>query len=407
MPVGTVLHILSQRPSLTGSGVTLDALVEQAAGAGWSQHVVVGVPASTPSPGVASLRPERVDPVRFGAPPLDFPVPGMSDVMPYPSTRFSAMTEDQLQRYRAVWASHLSRLVESVRPNVIHAHHIWIVGALLKDLAPEIPVVSHCHATGLRQLELCPHLAPEVRTGCARNDRFAVLHAGHAEALSTALSVSPERIEIVGAGYRSDLFRTGPEEARRERIVYAGKYSRAKGLPWLLEAFERVRGRRPACELHIAGSGAGPEAEMIERRLGEIDGVVVHGMLDQPRLAGLLRSARLFVLPSFYEGVPLVLVEAAACGCRIVATALPGVIAELAPHLSPHLTTIALPRLEAVDQPVSEDLPAFVDHLEAAILSGLAADPALPDSGTASLEDRFSWNAVFRRIDKIWRQLVS
>ena len=41
-----VLHILAQRPSLTGSGVTLDALVRRAHVAGWEQDVVVGVPES-------------------------------------------------------------------------------------------------------------------------------------------------------------------------------------------------------------------------------------------------------------------------------------------------------------------------------------------------------------------------
>ena len=41
---GKVLHILSQRPGRTGSGVTLDALVRQAAAAGWSQQALVGVP---------------------------------------------------------------------------------------------------------------------------------------------------------------------------------------------------------------------------------------------------------------------------------------------------------------------------------------------------------------------------
>ena len=47
-----------------------------------------------------------------------------------------------------------------------------------------------------------------------------------------------------------------------------------------------------------------------------------------------MRRCAVCVLPSFYEGVPLVLVEAAACGCRIVATALPGVIEQIAPYLN-------------------------------------------------------------------------
>ena len=53
------------------------------------------------------------------------------------------------------------------------------------------------------------------------------------------------------------------------------------------------------------------------------------------------------VLPSFYEGVPLVLAEAAACGCRLVATALPGVREALAPRFRDRV--IALTPGESVD----------------------------------------------------------
>ena len=47
--------------------------------------------------------------------------------------------------------------------------------------------------------------------------------------------------------------------------------------------------------------------------------VTLHGQLNQPQLAVLMRRCGVCVLPSFYEGLPLVLIEAAACGCRIVA----------------------------------------------------------------------------------------
>ena len=172
---GTVLHVLSQRPGRTGSGTTLDALVREAANAGWDQHVVVGVPRDE-SPSVGGLDPAKLHPLRFGEPPLDFAVPGMSDLMPYPSTRFSSMDETRVQRYRDSWREHLRSVIRMTQPTVIHSHHIWLVSALVKDVAPDVPVVTHCHGTGLRQAALCPHLAPVVRRGCARNESFASLH---------------------------------------------------------------------------------------------------------------------------------------------------------------------------------------------------------------------------------------
>ena len=52
-----VLHVLSQRPSLTGSGITLDALVRLAGKAGWEQEAAVGVPAGGPPAEVGGLTP--------------------------------------------------------------------------------------------------------------------------------------------------------------------------------------------------------------------------------------------------------------------------------------------------------------------------------------------------------------
>ena len=51
-----VLHLLSQRPGRTGSGVTVQALVREAAAAGWAQAVVVGTPADDPPAQTLHLR---------------------------------------------------------------------------------------------------------------------------------------------------------------------------------------------------------------------------------------------------------------------------------------------------------------------------------------------------------------
>jgi len=397
--VPRILHVLTQRPGRTGSGVTLDALVRRAAARGHEQRIVVGVPASDAAPAVGGLGADRIDPLVFDGERLPFPVPGMSDVMPYPSTRFGAMTAAQLATYRAEWSRHLARVVETFRPELIHAHHVWIVGALVKDVAPGVPVVTHCHATGLRQMELCPHLAPEVRAGCARNDAFVVLRRSHADELAALLGVPRSRVHVVGAGYDDALF-----HARRRppvdvpRLVYVGKYAAAKGLPVLLDVFEELQRDEPRLELHVAGSGGGPEAAALERRMRALAPAVhLHGMLDQPALAQLLRRCAVCVLPSFYEGVPLVLVEALACGCRLVATALPGVVEELAPRLGAALRLVNPPRMAGVDRPVEDALPAFARSLHAALDQALAADgPSAADLAA------FTWDAVFTRIERVW-----
>ncbi len=95
------------------------------------------------------------------------------------------------------------------------------------------------------------------------------------------------------------------------------------------------------------------------------------------------------------------LVEAAACGCRLVSTALPGVLEQIAPALGSSLELVALPRLMNVDIPLSEDLPGFTRGLEKALAHSLEAPPGPPpDLGP------FSWKAVFGRVESIWKNLI-
>ena len=403
-----VLHLLSQQPGRTGSGVTLAALVRHAADKGWEQCVVAGLPAGEPAPALEGLPPGRLRPLYFGDHPLAFPVPGMSDVMPYPSTRFSSMDEASLVAYRESWLSLIAATVRDFRPDVIHAHHIWLMSSLVKDAAPGIPVLNQCHATGLRQMELCPGLAAEVRRGCARNDAFQTMRNDHADDLAAALDVGRNRIRVVPAGYRADIFHDrGLEPQPGPRVLYVGKYSRAKGLAQLLDAVAELAPRIRGLTLHVAGSGAGPEADELAARMDAMGAAVRrHGPLDQPALAELMRRCAVCVLPSFYEGVPLVLVEAAACGCRLVATALPGITEQLAPALGTSLSLVEPPRLLDVDRPVADDLPAFTARLASALTDALAGGKSSTTAESPDLAGMFGWETVFDQVEKIWLELI-
>jgi glycosyltransferase involved in cell wall biosynthesis len=400
-----VLHVLSQRPSLTGSGITLDALVRCAGLAGYDQMAVVGTPASDSAPTFGGLEKERIHPLLFETEALPFRLPGMSDVMPYPSSRFGALSAGEIDAYLEAWRLHLAAVIDDFRPQLIHSHHVWLVSSLLRGLAPDVPIVVHCHATGIRQMALAPHLAGRVRAGCARADRFAALHADHAKALVMSLGVPQARVHTVGAGYRDDLFHGIGRSGDGARIAYVGKLSAAKGLPWLLDAFERLGG---GATLDVVGDGSGSEAAALRERMRRLaPRVTAHGTMTQHELAELLRRCDACALPSFFEGLPLVLVEAFACGCRIVATDLPGVTAALSPHLGAALTMVRTPRLEGPDVPRAEDLPAFVDDLEAALRASLAADPVDTTSPAfAAALAPFGWGAVFERVEAIWQKLL-
>ena len=92
--------------------------------------------------------------------------------------------------------------------------------------------------------------------------------------------------------------------------------------------------------------------------------------------------------------------ELAACGCRLVASRLEGVESELAPRLGGALEMVDLPPMAGVDTPDPAGLPAFVDRLIAAL--GRALDRGPVGESPAGLE-RFTWHAVFRRVEAVWR----
>lgn len=396
-----VLHVLSQRPMRTGSGVTLDAMVARAASAGWEQRVVCAAPASEPVTGVGGLPPDSIDVLSFDTAALPHSIPGMSDVMPYASRRFSSLSEQEVETYLAAWRDHLTGVVSTFKPDVIHVHHLWLVASLIKDIAPDTRVVNHCHGTGLRQMSLCPTLAPRVVAGCGRNDVYLALHEQQARAIVEALGVAPERVQVIGAGYRAEVFCAAPGTPRApQAIVFAGKLAGAKGLPPLLDAVARIAERRPVT-LHVAGGGRSSESDALRARMASMSNCVqLEGMLSQTELAELFRRSAVFVLPSMFEGLPLVLVEALACGCRAVATDLPGV-REVARGLEDVIAQVAAPRRANVDEPLPEDLPAFVEALVEALTHALDAPPV----DVANLANRLrpaTWDAVFERIERLW-----
>jgi glycosyltransferase involved in cell wall biosynthesis len=402
--VTIVLHLLSQRPGRTGSGVTLDALARAAEGR-FDQAVSIGVPLDDPAPVVGGLAAGRVHPLVFGEAPLAFRLPGMSDVMPYPSTVFSSMSPAQLTAYRDGWRAHLEALLDRYRPQLIHTHHAWLMSAtllsLLEERGDKTPVVLHSHATGLRQMTLCPHLKDEVVAACRHADAFLALHDDHRRQLATLLDIDEARIEVVGAGYNEHVFAPGEGAERERAVVFAGKLAAAKGLPWLLDAMASLNAGGAGVHLHVAGDGSGEEADTLKARMARMDNVTWHGPLPQPQLADLLAHAQAFVLPSLYEGLPLVLVEAAAMGCRLVVTELEA-IAGLRGPLAPALHTIAMPALDGPDAPLPPAVPAFVSGIEAAVLA--AVDEQAPPRLDLS---SFTWAAVAERVQAVWRRLLA
>lgn len=413
-----ILHLLSQQPGKTGSGVFLQAIVSQASRKGYPQRAVIGVPDGSPHLPIPPLDADQIFCVRFDSPELPFPVAGMSDIMPYPSTRFSTFSSEMRAQYLNAFEKAIRRAVSGFRPDVVHSHHLWLLTALARRMFPEIPVVATCHGTEFRQLERAPHLISHVIPHCAQLDCAMALHPHQAAEIREIYGIALERIEMIGAGYREDIFCRKEDGACQTgstlRVAYAGKISRPKGVPWLIEAIEKMEipeGYRVVVQL--AGSSGDADVRQIPRKLDHTDcRLEFHGALSQEALAEVLRASHVFVLPSFFEGLPLVILEALACGCRIVMTDLPGLDSWLSPDLVKNgfVERVKLPRLKRVDEPEPDDLPEYVRNLSDAIsrqLQRCLKDG--PDWHACVLPciQTMGWEAIFQKIESVYTGVLA
>ena len=112
-----------------------------------------------------------------------------------------------------------------------------------------------------------------------------------------------------------------------------------------------------------------------------------------------MNNSDIFVLPSFYEGLPLVLIEAMACGLKTVCTDLPGIRPWLDRAIPENGTVfVAPPRMHNEDEPYPEDLPAFETRLARAIET--AEHCPLPEPESIS---RVSWDSLCRAYCGLWQ----
>ncbi|BCS98940.1 glycoside hydrolase [Desulfoluna limicola] len=403
-----ILHLLSQRPELTGSGMYVQAVVRQAALRGHENVLVAGIP-DGPAPALEVIDGSKCAFVRFGGGGLPFPVVGMSDVMPYRSTRFSDLTPEDVEAYEDAFASVLTRVVTDFSPDIIHSHHLWQVSALARKLFPGIPMVTSCHGTDLRQFETCPRLAERVLGPCGGIDEVMALTRTQAEKIASLYHMPKECIHVVGGGYDESRFAPAEKPSPPPvEILYAGKLSLAKGVPWLLKSLTRLTDL--PWRLHLAGSSNGAEKDLchaLAETLG--DRVVFHGMLSQNELADLMKQSHLFVLPSFFEGLPLVLLEALACGCRLVATSLPGVREVLGDTGGEFIRLVDLPPLETVDAPSAADEPQLEALLSETLREQILTAMKTPEIDMASAKQilaPYTWSGVFARIERVYEKQV-
>jgi len=135
------------------------------------------------------------------------------------------------------------------------------------------------------------------------------------------MGVSAEKVHVIPYGVRLDQFaRTIEPPTDSFEVLFAGQVSLRKGIPYLLEAFSRLKHSKK--RLTVVGSVQDDVRQML-RSLPQ-ENVTFTGSMPQSELMKKMSASHLLMLPSVEEGLALVQGQAMACGCPVLATTATG-----------------------------------------------------------------------------------
>jgi glycosyltransferase involved in cell wall biosynthesis len=135
------------------------------------------------------------------------------------------------------------------------------------------------------------------------------------------MGVAAEKVHVIPYGVRLDKFVPGlPPPADSFEVLFAGQISLRKGIPYLLEAFARLR--HPRKRLTLVGAAQDDVRQLL--RTLPTEHVTFAGTLSQTELAAAMARSHVLALASVEEGLALVQGQAMACGCPVVATVATG-----------------------------------------------------------------------------------
>lgn len=314
---------------------------------------------------------------------------------------FSPHAEGSLAtRLRIAATEFLSFVVEicTQRVTLVHCHaaergSFWRKScfALLARVRG-IPVIFHLHGAELKtfyQDQIVP-VRILITWVLTRYTRIVVLSPSWAEWVQ---QVAPKARVFVLHNYvcmPDPLVRV--VSCRPVQILFLGIVGHRKGVYDLLPAFAQALVLWPGMRLLIGGNGEVEEARVRATELGLLDSVEFLGWIDGERKSRLLSVADIFVLPSYYEGLPISLLEAMSWGIPIISTTVGGI-----PELVRDGTSGIL--IEPGDV-----------HALAHALSTLAADGALRDrmgrAGRSQVAESFSRDVVLPRLEGLYSEVA-
>ncbi|MFJ4026124.1 glycogen synthase [Paenarthrobacter sp. NPDC089989] len=249
---------------------------------------------------------------------------------------------------------------------------------------------------------------------------IAVSEGMRQDILRSYPNVDPAKVRVVHNGIDVSLWERDEEEdavralgidPAKPSVVFVGRNTRQKGVPYLLRAASSLP--EDVQLVLCLGAADTPElaaetARLIEELQSKREGVVlIERMLPRRELIQVLSHATAFACPSIYEPLGIVNLEAMACGAAVVASATGGI-----PEVVDHGNTGLLVELEQVTDGTGTPLDPekFVRDFAAA-LNEVVTDPdrarAMGVAGRRRAEEHFSWESITETTLEVYRSVLA
>lgn len=299
----------------------------------------------------------------------------------------------------ANFAGHVASLLHGV-PHVISAH----------SLEPLRPWKAEQLGGGYRVSSWIERTAYEAAAAV-----IAVSDGMRKDVLRSYPDVDPDNVHVVHNGIDSQMWQRAEDpdvvrkhgvDPERPAVIFVGRITRQKGLPYLMRA---ARELDPGTQLILcAGAPDTPEIKaevqtLFEELSADRDGVVwIPEMLPREEVIALLSASTVFACPSVYEPLGIVNLEAMACDLPVVATATGGI-----PEVVVDGETGWLVPIEQVQDgtgtPVDPD--RFVHDLANALneaVSDVDRAAAMGRAGRQRAVESFSWDTIGDRTLEVY-----
>lgn len=402
-----ILHVLAQLPSKTGSGVYYSNMIEGFKKYKHEQKAIFGYQDDH----VWDILPDEDQyPVVFKTEELPFPIVGMSDVMPYENTLYSSMTEEMMDIWKEAFRKRLEQAKREFNPDIIFAHHLWILTSLVREVFPDTKIIGLCHNTDLRQSRMNPHIKAKYVDKIHELDYVFSISEQQKDEIVEIYGMDRNKIIAVGGGYNQNIFYPPKEKTYSDkiRLVFCAKIDPSKGIYELIEVYKSLG--LDDVTLDIIGSPNEESKKKLEEYIQGDNSIRVYNVRDQVALGDELREKDIFLMPSYYEGLGLMAIESLACGLYVVTTEIEALMTLLGEEIkeSGIIKYVPLPRIYDTDKPVKEDLPEFKENLKKAILCQIEKVRE-KRKFPKEIEDKiksFSWEGLVDKMNSFLDDLV-